>query len=650
MSADSCCRLLQINYFLCVIVNILSLLMNEAELTKVTQKDLDEAITDVYDYVYSSDGKRLLSCHPVPKEVDSWGDTYIFSLETPIICDNACDINHCSWMYLDEEFDVKLYTGVTHLGDYAFKGRELRFVEIPSTLIYMGANPFALTHPRKYIIDDNKKFVFRNGNLIDIEQQKLIHNISIGGEIVIDEDVNEIGEYAFSRREFIQNDNDDGEVEGLSIIIPSTIQTIGNNAFENCDVSTVIFLALPQSIGADLFMGCELLEKIHVPYGMGEVFRKALPDVSEYIDDSGLAVNEIVHRNMLTSIGIKYFYKISLDSGISVYGYMKDKKFHLSDEKGREINRESVGLSKGVLVFEIEDNQYKLLPPKRSREDSAFAVDEQNNISWFKDGERFYVPISENQIIIPKTDFIDEYAQEQEKYETARFFGKQTSNNLTAYNKDVYSYSESGKKRLICNSVLYPDKYDNIEVFPYKTLLHDEWTVIVCLQGAMGMITYEGKYIKPQYKSIYPMQFPLFKIENCKGEYGVINAQGEMMIAPVYKVLNYDDSGSVFFIVTDEDIHFITYSWIDNMDYKVRIYTSVEIPEIEKCNIKKWGTTTLSCETRGRVERAAFLKIVKEDGKCFYYTHYGEEISNWSKMLEWSNRWDDDDVWDWRTQ
>lgn len=145
--------------------------MNEAELTKVTQKDLDEAITDVYDYVYSSDGKRLLSCHPVPKEVDSWGDTYIFSLETPIICDNACDINHCSWMYLDEEFDVKLHTGVTHLGDYAFKGRDLRFVEIPSTLIYMGANPFALTCPRKYTIDNNRKYVFRNGNLIDIEKK-----------------------------------------------------------------------------------------------------------------------------------------------------------------------------------------------------------------------------------------------------------------------------------------------------------------------------------------------------------------------------------------------------------------------------------------------------------------------------------------------
>ena len=621
--------------------------MNEAELTKVTQKDLDEAITDVYDYVYSSDGKRLLSCHPVPKEVDSWGDTYIFSLETPIICDNACDINHCSWMYLDEEFDVKLHTGVTHLGDYAFKGRELRFVKIPSTLIYMGANPFALTCPRKYTIDNNRKYVFRNGNLIDIEQKKLIHNISIGGEIVIDEDVNEIGEYAFSRREFSYNYNDDGEVEGLSIIIPSTIQTIGNNAFENCDVLTVIFLGFPQSIGTHLFMGCELLEKIHVPYGMGEDFRKALPDVSEYIDDSGLAVNEIVHRNMLTSIGIKYFYKISLDSGMSVYGYMKDEKFHLSDEKGREINRESVGLSKGVLVFEIEDNQYKLLPPKRSREDSAFAVDEQNNISWFKSGERFYVSISENQIIIPKTYYIDEYGEEQEKYETARFFGEQTSNNLTAYNSDVYSYPESSKIRLICKSVLYPNKYDNIKVYSYSKQLLDEWTVIVCLHGKMGMITYDGKCIEPQYKSIYPMQSPFFIIENSNGEYGVINAQGEMMIAPVYKELSYDYIDSVFFIVTDEDIHFISYSW---RDFRVHYYTFVEIPEIEKCNIKKWGTTTFSCETRGCVERDAFLKIVKEDGKCFYYTHYGEEISDWSKMLEWSNRWDDDDVWDWRKQ
>ena len=117
--------------------------MTDSELTKVTKEEL--ANIDGYDEnVYSSDYKRLIRCTPCPEENNFLMCEYDFSGVT-IICDNACSDKTCGWFYLDKEIDVKLPEGITHIGDFAFKGRDIDWLEIPRSLTYMGRDPFALS-------------------------------------------------------------------------------------------------------------------------------------------------------------------------------------------------------------------------------------------------------------------------------------------------------------------------------------------------------------------------------------------------------------------------------------------------------------------------------------------------------------------------
>ena len=95
------------------------------------------------------------------------------SSSTKVICDNACDIDHCNWLFTDVAIEIRIPEGVTHLGDFVFRGRKLDIVEIPRSLSYIGKNPFALTSIWK-IINHNQKFILRNDSLIDIEIGKLI--------------------------------------------------------------------------------------------------------------------------------------------------------------------------------------------------------------------------------------------------------------------------------------------------------------------------------------------------------------------------------------------------------------------------------------------------------------------------------------------
>jgi hypothetical protein len=159
----------------------------DLEITKVTKEDLAESHRSD-DYIYSSDWKRLISFPPIPEEGKFNTGTFHISSSTKIICDNACDINHCGWLSKDVDICIRIPEGVTHLGDYVFKGRKLDIVEIPRSLTYIGKNPFALTSLWK-IINHNQRYELRDDSYIDTEHGRLIHNISDHGKIVIEDDI-----------------------------------------------------------------------------------------------------------------------------------------------------------------------------------------------------------------------------------------------------------------------------------------------------------------------------------------------------------------------------------------------------------------------------------------------------------------------------
>lgn len=622
----------------------------DIELTKVTKEDLAES-HKIDDYVYSADWKRLIRFPSIPEEGKFYNGTYHVSSSVEVICDNACDINHCNWLSTDVDIDIRIPEGVTHLGDYVFRGRKLGTVEIPKSLRCVGKNPFALTSLWK-IINHNQRFVLCNDSLIDSEIGKLIHNNSDEGDVVIDEDIKSIGEYSFSRDKEPNTDYYRTEEDkDLVITIPSTVQEIGDSAFENSKVVSVIFLGMPKSIGKDIFKGCTLLKEIHVPIGLVDAFKKVLYNYDNLIDCTGNVVSGIVYRNLLTSNGITSFYKLAYDWSISVYAYIKDNKFHFSDENGNELRREDIGITVGILVLDLKDGVYNFLLENERPKGKALAIDNSNNISWFSDEEDFYFYITDNQILIHHSVYIwDMYEriEANKDYEDrARFFGDFFDKEVTAYNNRLFVYDDKGKKRVIYYGKQYPELFDAIEVWDLGDKCISRSVIIVCINNEWGMITLDNNYIKPQYKSIhrfYNTPF-LFEVEDNDSRIGVMNAFGDIVINIEYDFLEIGDlsDGQItYIVVTNEDI----YTIFPNIDKKKANYTSYcEIPEIEKCMIKKWGTKQFSRFDHDREVNAKFLKIVKEDGKEFVFDKYCNDITDSDEFYEWEDEdWKD---WEW---
>lgn len=172
--------------------------------------------------------------------------------------------------------------------------------------------------------------------------------------------------------------------------------------------------------------------------------------------------------------------------------------------------------------------------------------------------------------------------------------------------------------------------------------------IIVCISNEWGMITLDNNYIKPQYKSIrrlfYNTPF-LFKVEDNNCRMGVIDGFGDIVIDVDYDFLETGDMSNLqptYIVVTNKDINTI----FPNRHKKTFNYTSYcEIPEIEKCKIKKWGTKQFSRFDYSSVERAVFLKVVKEDGKEFIFDNHCNDITDSDEFYEWGD--DDWEDWEW---
>ena len=120
----------------------------DSELTKINKEEEERISKESFNgYVYSaSNYRKLLSCNK-----PSFGDeidimSYKIRLDNVnIISDYACSDKHCGFVFIDYDIDIGLPEGITHIGDYAFKGRCLSSVRIPKSLVYLGKNPFAQT-------------------------------------------------------------------------------------------------------------------------------------------------------------------------------------------------------------------------------------------------------------------------------------------------------------------------------------------------------------------------------------------------------------------------------------------------------------------------------------------------------------------------
>ena len=154
--------------------------------------------------------------------------------------------------------NVIIPNGVTSIGSKAFSGcYNLKNVTIPSSVTSIGSKAFMACFSLKNITVDsnNKNYVIKDGVLFNKKQTNLICcPAGSKGTYTIPSTVTSIEEDAFG-----------GCYKITSIIIPSSIKSIGDCAFEACGITSVTIPNSVTSIGKDAFSGCSDLASVTIP-------------------------------------------------------------------------------------------------------------------------------------------------------------------------------------------------------------------------------------------------------------------------------------------------------------------------------------------------------------------------------------------------
>lgn len=617
----------------------------DSELTKINKEE-EERISkeDSYGYVYSaSNYRKLLSCNK-----PSFGDeidiiSYKIRLDNiNIISDYACSDKYCSFMFIDYTIDIGLPECITHIGDYAFKGRCLNHVRIPKNLVYMGKNPFAQTDLYN-VKSFNERYVVRDNCIIDINENKLIHNVVENGVFTIPSDIKEIGEYSFSRKEVpykklyfhIEEDT-------MEVVVSSSVQKIGDYAFKNCNLRNITFIGKPTYIGLSIFENCTFLEKIFVPQGTKSFFMGLLHEYADKIDDRGDSVNRILFKNLLSSKGFEFFYRINCQWKSNVYGYIRNNHFYFSDEQGKELSRVEVGFPNGVLVFEVQDEQYFTLEEDTNTENDVLAINSLNEITWFTYGEDKYHKVADNQIIIHRSEVVeDDYSYDKEVEHYARFFGDNSDIDLTAIDANWYYYKENEMIRVLHKGELHIETFNYIEPHFYSSYFSTNCFIVVSKEDKWGFFTINGEYVEPKYSSVDCLDgnSDFYIIQEKNGCYGVVNVYGEEIIKPSNKeftVRGYLNERPNLIAISER------YIYMASQDYYVSSKGKYsyscwyeEIPEIDKSKVSRIDVSRYFRFRRMDKEECKFIFIYKDDGKYFVYNEHCFDVTHDDEFYEW---------------
>lgn len=156
--------------------------------------------------------------------------------------------------------ELELPEGLESIGSFCF-GSAGDTVYIPASVAKIGDEPFGTSHPWIVVSDDNEYYAAVDGVLYDKDYKTIIScPTSKTGDFVIPETVETIREYAF-------------ENSGItSVTIPESVSVIPHAAFWFCNqLQRVTFPNTDISITGQAFYGCEQLTEIELPEGLVEL-------------------------------------------------------------------------------------------------------------------------------------------------------------------------------------------------------------------------------------------------------------------------------------------------------------------------------------------------------------------------------------------
>ena len=234
--------------------------MDEDLSTTSTKEEFKEALVDEWGVKYSKDGRKLLGA---PEKLSG---SYSVKEGTRIICNGA-------FYFCRSLSKIVIPSSVTSIGEWAFSNcGSLSTIVIPSSVTSIGDRAFSSCTSLKYI-SIPKSVIGLNGNPFadwNGKLQCLSPNFINEDDILFNKDKNKIISF--------RNQN----IE--SYVIPSSVTSIGNDAFSKCSsLSKIVIPSSVTSIGEMAFMDCDSLSEIVIPSSVTSIgdsafYRCKFPD------------------------------------------------------------------------------------------------------------------------------------------------------------------------------------------------------------------------------------------------------------------------------------------------------------------------------------------------------------------------------------
>ena len=229
-----------------------------------------------------------LSYIAIPSSVTSIGDSVFYHCDTLskiVIPSSVTSIGNNAFSDCRSLSDIVIPSSVTSIGDSAFSGCfSLKYISIPKSVICLNANPFADWNGKLECLSPN--FIYEDDVLFDKDKSRIISFRNRNEKsYVIPSSVTSIGNNAFS-----------GCRSLLDIVIPSSVTSIGDSAFYHCDsLSDIVIPSSVTSIGDSAFLLCRSLSKIVIPSSVTSIGNNAFSGCR--------SLSDIVIPSSVTSIG-----------------------------------------------------------------------------------------------------------------------------------------------------------------------------------------------------------------------------------------------------------------------------------------------------------------------------------------------------------
>lgn len=277
------------------------------KLTKVSKRDLVNAVDDGSSVLYSPDGKRLI------KQINWNLEKYVIKEGTEVIADEAfyiksgadskkrmlkeviipntvthigkgafvaCNrmkrmvlpdsityLGECAFQACDSMEEIVLPDTLTHIGCMAFhQCSSLKHIVIPKNVRHIDSAAFC-NCPNVVIESRSSRFVVQDGFLIDSKRKTPFHYFGKEKVVTMPKGIVRIDWPVFS----------DSDVE--EVTIPDTVTTLGFRAFNNChSLRKVMLPSTIKEVVGWTFTYCESLCEICVPKGCKEAYQTMMQE------------------------------------------------------------------------------------------------------------------------------------------------------------------------------------------------------------------------------------------------------------------------------------------------------------------------------------------------------------------------------------